>query len=39
MDAGGAAIMVLGVDRRAPEDAIAQLRAIPGISAVHAIEI
>ncbi len=39
MDAGGAAIMVLGVDRRAPDDALAQLRAVPGISAVHAIEI
>jgi D-3-phosphoglycerate dehydrogenase len=39
MDAGGSAIMVLGVDRCAPDDAIVQLRAIPGISAVHAIEI
>jgi D-3-phosphoglycerate dehydrogenase len=38
-DAGGSAIMVLGVDRRAPDEAIEQLRAIPGISAVHAIEL
>jgi D-3-phosphoglycerate dehydrogenase len=38
-DAGGDAIMVLGVDRRAPDDAIARLRAVAGINAVHAIEI
>ncbi|MGH7714441.1 MAG: NAD(P)-dependent oxidoreductase, partial [Vulcanimicrobiaceae bacterium] len=38
-DAGGAAIMVLGVDRRASDEALAQLRAVPGISAVHAIEL
>ena len=38
-DAGGDAIMVLGVDRRAPSDALERLRAIPGINAVHAIEI
>ena len=38
-DAGGDAIMVLGVDRRAPDDAIARLRAVAGIKAVHAIEI
>ncbi|MBV8600345.1 MAG: phosphoglycerate dehydrogenase [Candidatus Eremiobacteraeota bacterium] len=38
-DAGGDAIMVLGVDRRAPDDALERLGAIQGISAVHAIEI
>jgi D-3-phosphoglycerate dehydrogenase / 2-oxoglutarate reductase len=38
-DAGGDAIMVLGVDRRAPNEALDRLRAIPGISAVHTIEL
>jgi D-3-phosphoglycerate dehydrogenase len=38
-DAGGSAVMVLGVDRRAPDEALAQLRAVPGISDVHAIEL
>lgn len=38
-DVGGDAIMVLGVDRKAPEAALERLRAIRGISAVHAIEV
>ena len=38
-DAGGDAVMVLGVDRRAPNAAIERLRAVPGVNAVHAIEI
>lgn len=38
-DAGGDAIMVLGVDRRAPAAAVEQLRGIAGISAVHTIEL
>ena len=38
-DAGGDAIMVLSVDRRAPNEALELLRAIPGVNAVHAIEL
>ena len=38
-DAGGDAIMVLGVDRKTPNEALERLRAIPGINAVHAIEL
>ncbi|MBV8152370.1 MAG: ACT domain-containing protein, partial [Candidatus Eremiobacteraeota bacterium] len=38
-DAGGDAIMVLGVDRRAPPEAVERLRAVPGINAVHTIEL
>ena len=38
-DVGGDAIMVLGVDGIVPDAAIEQLRAVPGINAVHAIEV
>ena len=38
-DAGGSAIMVLGVDRPAPPEAIERLRAIAGVSAVHTLEL
>ncbi len=38
-DVGGDAIMVLGVDGRVPDEAIQWLRKVPGINAVHAIEV
>ncbi|MGH7683900.1 MAG: phosphoglycerate dehydrogenase, partial [Vulcanimicrobiaceae bacterium] len=38
-DVGGDAVMVLGVDGRVPDEAIQWLRKVPGINAVHAIEV
>ena len=38
-DAGGDAIMFLGIDRRAEDDTLARLREIDGISIVRALEV
>jgi D-3-phosphoglycerate dehydrogenase len=38
-DVGGDAVMVLGVDGRVPDEALTRLRKIPGINAVHAIDV
>lgn len=36
---GGAAIMLLGVDKRITDEALAQIRAFPGIGSAQAIEV
>lgn len=38
-DVGGDAIMVLGIDGHVPDEALQWLRKVPGINAVHAIEV
>jgi D-3-phosphoglycerate dehydrogenase len=38
-DAGGDAIMILATDRRADDATIDRLRAIPGVRAVHALDV
>jgi D-3-phosphoglycerate dehydrogenase len=38
-DAGGDAVMILSTDRRADDATIERLRAIPGVRAVHALDV